>query len=48
MTHLGMIWIILLKNVLVLFMLDDQKVIYPCLFAFIFSSSVLFMLFNML
>jgi hypothetical protein len=34
---LGMIWIMLLGNVLVLFMTNNRKVIYFCLFAFIFK-----------
>jgi len=34
---LGMIWIILSRNVLALFMTNDRKVNYFCLFAFIFK-----------
>ncbi len=40
-THPSMIWIISLGNVPIFSMVDDWKVIYPCLFAFNFSSSVL-------
>jgi hypothetical protein len=39
MVHLGVIWIISLSSVLVFPMIDDQEVIYPCLFTFNFSSS---------
>jgi hypothetical protein len=46
--HLGMIWIISLGNVLIFSMIDDQKVIYPCLFAFNFLGNVLVLLSSML
>jgi hypothetical protein len=32
----------------IFFMIDDREVIYPCIFAFIFSSNVLILFFNML
>jgi hypothetical protein len=44
--HLGMIWIVLLRNVLIFSMIDDQKVIDPCLFAFNFLGSMLVSSFN--
>jgi len=47
-TPLGMIWIVSLKSVLVFCMIDTQKVIYPCLFAFNFSNNMLVLLFSML
>jgi hypothetical protein len=47
-THLGVIWIISLGNVPVFSTIDDQEVIYPCLFAFNFLSNVLVLLFNVL
>ncbi len=46
--HLSMIWIVSLGNVLVFSMINDRKVIYHCLLAFNFSSSVLVLLFNVL
>jgi hypothetical protein len=48
MTHLGMIWIISSGSVLVFSMINDQKVIYPCLFAFNLLGNMLILLFNML
>jgi hypothetical protein len=48
MAYLGMTWIILLGNVLIFFMIDDRKVIYPYLFTFNFLGNVLILLFNML
>jgi hypothetical protein len=48
MAHLGVIWIISSRNVLVFSTIDNQNVIYPYLFAFSFSSSMLILLFNML
>jgi len=40
MTHLGMIWIVSLRNVPIFSTIDDWKVIYPCLFAFNFLGNV--------
>jgi len=47
-THLGVIWIISSGSVLVFFIIDDQEVIYPSLFAFNFLGSVLVLLSNVL
>jgi hypothetical protein len=41
MAHLGMIYIVSLGNVLVSSTINDQKVIYPCPFAFNFLGSML-------
>jgi hypothetical protein len=46
--HLGVIWIVSSRNVFIFSMIDDQEIIYPCLFAFNFSSNVLVLLFNVL
>jgi hypothetical protein len=49
MAHLGMmIWIVSLGSVLAFSIIDDQEVIYPCLFAFNFLSNVLVLPFNVL
>ncbi len=48
MGHLGMIWIISSRSVLVFSTIDNQKVIYLWFFAFDFSSSVLILFFNVL
>ncbi len=48
MMHLGVIWIVSLGSVLVFSTIDDQEVIYPCLFAFNFSGNVLIFLFSVL
>jgi hypothetical protein len=40
MAHLGVIWIISLGNLPIFSTIDDQEVIYPCLFAFNFSSII--------
>ncbi len=45
-THSGVIWIVSSKNVLVFFTIDDQKVIYPCFFAFKFSNNMLVLIFS--
>jgi hypothetical protein len=45
---LGVIWIVSSWNVFFFSTIDDQKVIYPCLFAVKFSSSVLVLLSNVL
>ncbi len=37
-----------IKELARLFHINDQEVIYPCLFAFNFSSNVLVLLFSML
>jgi hypothetical protein len=44
--HPGMIWIISSGSVPIFSMIDDHEVIYPCLFAFNFSSNVLVLPFN--
>ncbi len=46
--HPNVIWIVLLGNMLVFSTIDDQEVVYPCIFAFNFSSNVLVLLINML
>jgi hypothetical protein len=46
-THPSMIWIISSRNVPIFSTIDDQKIIYPYLFAFIFSSNMLVLPFNM-
>jgi hypothetical protein len=48
MTNPGVIWIVSSGNVFVFSMINDWEVIYPCFFAFNFSSNVLGMLFNVL
>jgi hypothetical protein len=45
-THLGMILIISSRNVPIYSIIDYQEAIYPCIFAFNFSSNVLILLFN--
>jgi hypothetical protein len=45
---LNMIWIISLGGVPILSMIDDYQVIYPCLFAFNFSSNILVLLVSVL
>jgi hypothetical protein len=44
----SVIWIVSLRSVHVFSIIDDQKDIYPCLFAFNFSSNMLVLLFNVL
>jgi len=39
--HLGVIWIVSLGNVLMFSIIDNQEVIYPCLFTFNFSNNML-------
>jgi hypothetical protein len=46
MTHPSMTFIISLRNMFVFSTIDDYKVIYPCFFAFNFSSNVLVLFFN--
>jgi hypothetical protein len=46
--HLGVIWIVSSRSVLVFSTINDQKVIYPCLFTFNFLGNVLVLLFNVL
>jgi hypothetical protein len=46
MAHLNVIYIVSLENVLVFSKIDDQKIIYPCLFAFIFLDNLLILFFN--
>ncbi len=46
--HLGVIWIVSSRSVLIFFMIDDRKVIYPCLFRFNFLGNVLVLFFNVL
>jgi hypothetical protein len=41
MAHPGMIWIVSSRIVLVFSTISNQEVIYPCLFAFSFSGSML-------
>jgi hypothetical protein len=41
---LGVTWIVSLRNVFIFSIIDNQKVIYPCLFSFKFSSNVLILL----
>jgi hypothetical protein len=48
MAHLGVIWIVSSRSVLIFFMIDDRKVIYPCLFRFNFLGNVLVLFFNVL
>ncbi len=49
MAHLSVILIISSRNVPIFSMIDDQKVIYPCLFVFNFLGNVLVLLpFNVL
>ncbi len=45
---LGMIWIVSSRNVLVFSTINNQKVIYPYLFAFSFLCNVLVLRFNVL
>jgi hypothetical protein len=47
-TQSGVIWIISSRNMLIFSTIDNQKVIYPCLFAINFSSNMLILLSNML
>jgi hypothetical protein len=47
MVHIDGIWIISSRSVFVFFMIDDQEVIYPWFFTFIFLSNTLVLLFNM-
>jgi hypothetical protein len=47
-THLGVIWIISLGNVLVFSIINDWEVIYLCLFAFSFLGYTLLLFFSML
>jgi hypothetical protein len=44
--HPNVIWIVSSGNVLIFFMIENRKVIYPSLFAFNFSSNVLALFFN--
>ncbi len=37
-----------IKELFILFMINNQKVIYPCLFTFNFSNNMLILLFNVL
>jgi hypothetical protein len=46
--HLGVTWIISSRSVFVFSTIGDREVIYPYLFAFNFSSSVLALFFSML
>jgi len=48
MAHPGVIWIVSLRNAPIFSMIDDQEVIYPCLFAFNLSSNMLLFFFNVL
>jgi hypothetical protein len=48
MAHVGVIWIVSLRSVLIFSTIDDREVIYPCLFAFNFLGNVLILLFRML
>ncbi len=48
MVHPGVIWIVSLESVLVFPTIDDQKIIYLCLFTFNFSWSMLVLFFNVL
>ncbi len=41
-------WIVSSRNVFAFSMINNQKFIYPCFFAFNFSSNMLVMLFNVL
>ncbi len=45
-THPNVIWIVSLRSVFFFSMIDDQEVIYPCLFAFIFLGNVLVVFFQ--
>jgi hypothetical protein len=47
-THPCVIWIVSSGNVPIFFTIDNYEIIYPCPFAFKFSSSVLILLFNVL
>jgi hypothetical protein len=44
--HLGVIWIISLRNVPIFSTINDHEVIYLCLFAFNFLSNMLVLFFN--
>jgi hypothetical protein len=44
--RLDVIWIVSSGNVLIFSTINDQKVIYPCLFTFNFSNSVFILLLN--
>jgi len=46
LTHLGMIWIVSSRSVVVFSMIVDREVIYPYFFAFNFSDNVLVLLFS--
>ncbi len=48
MVHPSMIWIISSKIMLVFFMIDNQEVICPYIFAFNFSDNVLILFSNLL
>ncbi len=45
--HSNMIWIISLGNVPIFSIINNQEVIYPCLFAFNFLNNLLILFFNM-
>jgi len=46
MVNSSVIWIVSLGNVFTFSKIDNQEVIYLCLFAFNFSGNMLILLFN--